>query len=100
MSAGFKLEGAMIPRRVKRMFDQRSEARSDAHKPATMEHGGRRHDVAIANISRSGAMVIFGGVPHIGDKVTLGVTGHGPLAGEVRWVRDGRVGVTFDAPLD
>jgi len=45
-------------------------------------------------------MVIFGRVPHIGDKVTLDVTGHGPLAGEVRWVRDGRVGVTFDAPLD
>lgn len=100
MSASFKLDGKMIPRRVKRMFDERSEPRSDARTRATMEHGGRRHDVAVVNISRSGAMVIFGRVPHIGDKVTLDVTGHGPLAGEVRWVRDGRVGVTFDAPLD
>ena len=100
MSATFKLDGKMIPRSVKRMFDERREPRNAAHAAATMEHRGRRHDVAIANISRSGAMVIFASIPHIGDKVTLYVTGHGPLPGEVRWVRDGRVGVTFDAPLD
>ena len=56
MSATFKLDGKMIPRSVKRMFDERREPRNAAHTAATMEHRGRRHDVAIAN-AKAAAMV-------------------------------------------
>lgn len=101
MAASFKLDGSMIPRSVKRMFDERSEDREDAHSAtAVLEHEGRRHVVRVVNVSPSGAMVIFPAMPHIGDKIRLQLLGRSPQAGSIRWVRDGRVGITFDDPLE
>lgn len=101
MPAGFKLDGSMIPRQVKRVFDERSEPRHDAGSAtAVLEHDGRRHVVRVVNVSRSGAMVIFATMPHIGDQVRLQLFGHDQRSGTIRWVRDGRVGVTFDDPLE
>ncbi len=99
----FGLDGGMIPRSVRRMFDQRDEPRFDIEgdlQTAVLTHGGRNHVVRVANISGSGAMVVYPEVPHIGEQVMLQLLDHGAVAGHVRWVRDGRVGINFVEPLE
>lgn len=97
----FSLDGAMIPRSVKRIFDQRCEERLPAEsQTAVLGWRGRNHVVRLVNISRSGAMVIFPLTPHIGDEITLQVLDRGQVCGHVMWVRDGRIGVGFDTPLE
>lgn len=85
----------MIPRSVRRVADHRTE---DRHEPesqtAVLRIRGRNHVVRLANLSQSGAMVIFSGVPHIGEELTLQLMGR-QVGGQVRWVRDGRIGVSF-----
>lgn len=103
MSGKFGLDGGMIPRKVRRMFDQRDEPRFDVEgdlQTAVLSHGGRNHVVRVGNISASGAMVVYSEVPHIGEAVTLQLLDHGAVAGHVRWVRDGRVGINFVSPLE
>ena len=101
MPGKFGLDGGMIPRTVKRMFDQREEERVDGEfQTAVMTHRDRKHVVRVGNISPSGVMVIYADDPHIGDKVTLQLLDHGAVAGQVRWVRDGRVGINFVDPLE
>jgi hypothetical protein len=101
MAAKFGLDGAMIPRSVKRMFDERGEPRDDGEcQTAVLTHRGRNHVIRIGNISPSGVMVVYAGMPHIGETVTLQLLDHGAVAGQVRWVRDGRVGINFAAPLE
>jgi hypothetical protein len=100
MSGKFSLNGGMIPRSVKRVFDERGEDRHDGEsQTAVLTHRGRNHVIRVGNISASGAMVIYGGGPHIGETVTLQLLDHGAVTGQVRWVRDGRVGINFAAPL-
>jgi len=92
------LNGSMIPRSVKRMFDERAEPREAADPAtATMEWRGRSHSVRLVNLSPSGAMVNFSAMPHIGELVALHLPGRGRVSGHVRWVRDGRIGVNFAA---
>ena len=101
MSAKFSLDGGMIPRTVKRMFDERLEERVTAEsQTAVMHHRGRKHVVRLVNVSTSGAMVIFPIMPHIGERITLQLLGREPIEGQVMWVRDGRIGVNFAAPLE
>ena len=101
MTSKFGLDGTMIPRSVKRMFDERGEERIDAgSQTAVLSFGGRRNVVRVVNISRSGAMVIFADMPHIGEELSLQLLERGEVAGHVRWVRDGRVGIHFAAPLE
>jgi hypothetical protein len=100
MASSFSLDGGMIPRRVKRTADHRDEERVDAQsQTAVLEFRGRRHVVRLVNISRSGAMVIFSLIPNIGEPIKLQLIGHGHVDGQVRWVRDGRIGVGFSAAL-
>lgn len=95
------LDGSMIPRSVRRMFDERSEPREPAEsQTAVLELNGRRHMARLANISASGAMVIVSAMPHIGDPVVLNVMERGRVKGRVLWVRDGKIGVQFAAPLE
>ena len=97
----FMLHGAMIPRSVRRVFNERAEPRAAAEsQSAVMEMRGRKHVVRLVNISPSGAMVIFNLMPHIGELVTLQLLGRDPVQAHVRWVRDGRIGVNFVAPLE
>jgi hypothetical protein len=92
------IHGSMIPRSVKRLFDQREEPREAAEsQTAVLEIRGRKHMVRLANLSPSGAMVIFSLMPHIGEKVVLHLLGRGRVHGQVCWVRDGKVGVNFAA---
>ena len=101
MGARFSLEGGMIPRTVKRMFDERSEARIEAElQTAVLSFRGQDHVVHLVNVSSAGAMVIFPGMPHIGEAVSLQILGRDAIAGQVMWVREGRVGLNFAAPLE
>ena len=101
MGARFSLDGGMIPRTVKRMFDERLEERFEAEsQTAVLQHRGRKHVVRLVNVSGSGAMVIFSGMPHIGEEVLLQLLGRDAVKGHVKWVRDGRIGVNFAAPVE
>lgn len=92
------LGGGMIPRAVKRMFDEREEERFNAEsKTAVLGFRGDSHVVRLVNLSDSGAMVIFAETPHIGEAVTLQLLEHGEVSAVVRWVRDGRIGINFAA---
>ena len=92
------LDGSMVPRSVRRMFDERSEPREPVvSQTAVLEIRGRKHVVRLENLSPSGAMVIFQAMPHIGEQVALHLSGRGRVRGQVCWVRDGRVGVNFAA---
>ncbi|MBA2467474.1 MAG: PilZ domain-containing protein [Sphingomonas sp.] len=101
MAAKYRLDGGMIPRTVKRMLDERSEDRLPASSATgAMQFRGRRHVVRLVNTSASGAMVIFPLIPHIGEQISLQLLGKGQVSATVRWVRDGRIGVSFDDPLN
>ena len=95
------LSGAMVPRTAQRVVDERGEERLDASAgTAVMTFRGRGHVVRLVNVSPSGAMVIFAPVPHIGEEVALQLIDRGRLSARVRWVRDGRIGVTFESPAE
>ena len=97
MAASFSLDGGMIPRTVKRRVDERLEERVPVScRTAVMEFRGRKHVVRLVNTSPSGAMVIFPLVPHIGEQFSLQLHDRGQVDAEVRWVRDGRIGISFD----
>lgn len=101
MASRFSLDGGMIPRAVKRIFDQRDEERVEPESlTASMVLRGRNQLVRVVNLSRSGAMVIFSGMPHIGEQVSLQLLDRPPIRGQVRWVRDGRIGIHFATPLE
>ena len=48
----------------------------------------------------AGAMLRFTGAAHIGETVSLQLLDRGAIAGQVRWLRDGRMGVYFASPLE
>ena len=100
MASRFFLDGGIIPRAAKRNIDERSEARHAAvSSTAVLEFRGRKHVVRLVNISASGAMVIFPHVPNIGERLLLQLLDRGIVSSQVRWVKDGRNGLSFDAPL-
>jgi hypothetical protein len=45
-------------------------------------------------------MMRFAGDAHIGENVSLQLLDRGAIAGQVRWLRDGRMGVSFIQPLE
>jgi hypothetical protein len=90
----------MIPRTEQRAIDERSEARyASVSSTGVLEFRGRKHVVRLVNISSSGAMVIFPHVPNIGERLVLQLLDRGIVSSQVRWVKEGRIGVSFDAPL-
>jgi len=98
MVSGFFLDGAMIPRAVQRTVDERAEPRRPADSgTGVLEFHGRNHVVRLINLSSSGAMVIFPYVPNIGDKLRLQLLDRGQVSAQVRWVKDGRIGLSFTA---
>ena len=94
--SGFSLDGGMIPRNVRRTVDERLEERvTSASSTGVLDFRGRNHVVRLINVSNSGAMVIFPYVPHIGEKLRLQLLDRGHVTAQVRWVRDGRLGLSF-----
>ena len=101
MASSFILDGAMIPRTAQRVIDEREELRHPAvSNTAVLEFRGRKHVVRLVNVSRSGAMVIFPHVPNIGERLPLQLLDRGVVTAQVRWVKDGRIGLSFAAPLE
>lgn len=101
MASGFSLEGSMIPRSETRRIDERGETRHAAmSSTGVLEFRGRKHVVQLINVSKSGAMVIFAHVPNIGERLPLQLIDHGFVWAQVRWVKDGRIGLSFASPLD
>lgn len=97
MASSFYLEGGMIPRSERRRIDERDEPRRAAVSgTAALEFRGRRHVVRLINVSNSGAMVVFPHQPNIGERLALHLLDQGSIPAQVRWVKDGRVGLSFD----
>jgi hypothetical protein len=98
VASNFFLDGAMIPRAEKRAIDERDEARyPSSSSTAVLEFRGRKHVVRLVNVSPSGAMVVFPYVPNIGERLPLQILDRGLVRAQVRWVRDGRIGLSFAA---
>ena len=101
MASSFFLSGAMIPRSEKRSIDERSELRHPAESgTAVLDFRGRKHVVRLVNVSPSGAMVVFPYAPNIGERLALQILDRGVVTSQVRWVKDGRVGLSFAVPLE
>jgi hypothetical protein len=101
LASSFILDGAMIPRSAQRAIDERGEMRHSAvSNTAVLEFRGRKHVVRLANVSKSGAMIIFPHVPNIGERLPLQLLGAGFVSTQVRWVKDGRIGLSFATPLE
>ena len=89
----------MIPRTESRSIDERSEIRSPSiSNTAVLEFRGRKHVVRLMNVSGSGAMVVFPHTPNIGERMPLQILDRGVVTAQVRWVRDGRIGLSFTGP--
>ncbi len=88
--------------RLQWLIDPRRERRRTANpsQKAMMSLRGRDHAVAVLDLSQSGAMIDFGGHAYEGDPVTIQLLDHGIVAGQLRWIRDGRAGISFNRPLD
>jgi hypothetical protein len=90
----------MIPRTASRTIDERGELRQAALSgTAVLEFRGRKHVIRLVNISPSGAMVIFPHVPNIGERLSVQLLDRGLVSAQVRWVKEGRIGLSFAAPL-
>jgi hypothetical protein len=101
VASNYFLDGSMIPRSETRSIDERAELRHPSlSSTAVLEFRGRKHVVRLVNVSSSGAMVIFPHMPNIGERLLLQVLDRGAVWTQVRWVRDGRIGLSFAAPLE
>lgn len=67
--------------------------------PATIRLGAMHRAIILNNISQSGAKIHCDDRLKPGLKLTLLVNGLAPLAGEVRWNRDGFAGLAFYTPV-
>ena len=96
MASSFFLDGGMIPRAEKRSIHQRGETRyPSTSSSGVLDFRGRKHVVRLVNVSSSGAMVIFPHIPNIGERLPLQILDRGVVTAQVRWVRDGRIGLSF-----
>jgi len=88
------LAGILIPRVERRTTNQRREDRyRGVVERATLVFRRKKTLVKVINISGSGLMVEATIEPRIGERVSVEFEGFEPLAGVVRWVREGRIGL-------
>ena len=91
----------MIPRGEKRSIDERTEVRHPSmSSTGVLEFRGRKHVIRLINVSASGAMVNFPHTPNIGERLFIQILDRGGVWAQVRWVRDGRIGLSFAVPLE
>jgi hypothetical protein len=82
-----------------RAIDRRAEVRQPLEAgTALLDFRGEKHVVRLINLSASGALVAFAHAPNIGERLTLQLLDRGPVPSQVRWVKDGRVGLCFTSP--
>ena len=90
------LVGKIIPRAQQRFADNRSEPRHDGLvERAIVVFRGQDYLVPVANISSRGTMIECDILPRIGEAVLIQFENCCRIHGFVRWVRDGRVGLSF-----
>ena len=78
------------------VIDGRRHPRQPAEtQSAVLIDGEREHRVRVIDVSDAGAMVEAGVGLDEGTKVTLQLLDREPLEGQVRWSRDGRIGLDF-----
>ncbi|HEX8401506.1 MAG TPA: hypothetical protein VF628_07335 [Allosphingosinicella sp.] len=94
--SGLKLAGDMVPRTEPRSAEQRCEPRHEGVvERAILVFRGQDHLVPIVNISSRGTMIQSDLVPRIGEAVTLQFENGVRVQSDIRWVRDGHVGLSF-----
>ena len=90
------LVGRIIPRAQPRLTEHRAEPRhSDLVERAVIFFRGRDYLVPVVNISSRGTMIECDILPRIGEAVLIQFENCCRIHGFVRWVRDGRVGLSF-----
>lgn len=95
----------MIPRSARRseterVVDQRAEERHGGLvADAVLAARGREQLVRVVNVSAEGAMITPALDLRIGEKIVLRLAGDLRVPGAVRWIRDGRMGMSFAVPL-
>ena len=100
LASDFTLDGGMIPRSAQRLIDELDEIRhASVSSSAVVDWHGGKYVIRLFNISPSGAMVIFPHVPNIGEVLTLQLLDRGQISARVTWVKEGRIGLSFAAPL-
>jgi hypothetical protein len=82
---------------LKRLIDARREPRRAVSQHVRLTVAGLEHQVPLLDISPSGAMVGFDGPIREGETVLIHVLDREPLRGQVRWSREGRIGIGLDA---
>lgn len=90
---------------IQRFESRSSNHRSEDRQPNVVESAiltarEALHDVRIANVSPSGAMVTTGIELFIGEAVEITFPDCDRLRASVRWVKDGKAGVEFDQQTD
>lgn len=73
--------------------------RIELHRPARLRKGARYHRVEVCDISQGGVKVAIEDELNVGDAVVLSLEGLPPQAGTVRWVGDGRAGISFNTAI-
>jgi hypothetical protein len=90
------LSAVRIPRTTQRMVDQRSEERHEGLvESAIVRFRGEQHQVEVINISSRGAMIECALLPRIGENLIIMFDRCTPVHAFVRWIRDGRLGLSF-----
>lgn len=80
-----------------RLIDARRQQRSSGTVDALLVEGGREHRVRLIDRSPYGAMVEAVELPER-TQISLHVLDQPPVRGQVRWAREGRMGLSFDEP--
>lgn len=61
---------------------------------------GESDSCRVRNVSAGGAMAETQKTYVVGDRVTVTLRNIGQVKGEIAWVANSRVGITFDSPID
>ena len=90
------LMGKIIPRAQPRLVEHRTEPRhAEIVDRALIVFRGEDYIVPVVNISARGTMIECDIVPRIGESVLVQFENCCRIHAFVRWVRDGRVGLSF-----
>lgn len=73
--------------------------RVDLEAPGRIRVGAQSYAVTLCNISQGGARIRLADAGKAIGQLVLMVNGLPPLAGSIRWERDGRAGIEFDIPV-
>lgn len=95
-----KLGAEIVARAGTHAVDRRAEPRQEGIVDcSTLFFRGGVHLVPVVNVSMRGAMIRSAIEPRIGEDVVIRFEGCSPIQASVRWVRGGRIGLSFGSEL-